>query len=45
MMKKSIIRRLKSFSENSSIPIDKMILFGSQAWGKAHKADRGIEIV
>ena len=39
MGRKKHIAYLKSFKKNLSrkIPIDKMILFGSRAWGKPHR--------
>lgn len=46
MAKKTIIKKLKEFRNraNNDIPIDKMIFFGSRAWGKPHK-DSDIDLI
>src|SRR3989344_2989423 len=46
MARKTIITQLKSFRSdlNKDISITKMILFGSQAWGKPHK-DSDIDLI
>lgn len=46
MARTTIINQLKSFRKelNKDIPITKMVLFGSQAWGKPHK-DSDIDLI
>lgn len=46
MGRKTIIEQLKNYRKeiNKDIPLKKMILFGSRAWGKPHK-DSDIDII
>ena len=46
MAQKKIIKKLQQFRKalDKEIPIDKMILFGSRAWGKPHR-DSDIDLI
>ena len=46
MGRKSIVEQLKEFRKELSkeVPITKMILFGSRAWGKPHQ-DSDIDLI